>query len=69
MHFTGFPSHTGGLNFDFISTCFITSERLHHQRSGLMIINLPQRPDLARLRECRGCVPGTARILKGEYIL
>jgi hypothetical protein len=26
MHFMGFPSRTGGLNFDFISPYFITAE-------------------------------------------
>lgn len=26
MHFTGFPSRTGGLNFDFISPYFIIAE-------------------------------------------
>jgi len=28
MHFTGFPSRTEGLNFDFISPYFIIAEKL-----------------------------------------
>jgi hypothetical protein len=28
MHFMGFPSRTGGLNFDFISPYLITAERV-----------------------------------------